>query len=73
MGAHRPFDIVDFVGIYFHGSAYKEILVFPQHILLIVVNLLSVILTGKCSLDMEKALRASAFRHLHTLQLSYFS
>ena len=42
-------------------------------VILIVVNLLSVILTGKCSLDMEKALRASAFRHLHTLQLSYFS
>ncbi len=42
-------------------------------IILAVANLLSVILIGKCSLDMEKALRASAFRHLHTLQLSYFS
>ena len=42
-------------------------------VLLVVVVFFSVIFVGKCSLEMEKALRASAFRHLHTLQLSYFS
>ena len=42
-------------------------------VLLDIVVFFSVILVGKCSLEIEKALRASAFRHLHTLQLSYFS
>lgn len=42
-------------------------------VLLVVVVFFSVIFVGKCSLEMEKAMRASAFRHLHTLQLSYFS
>lgn len=37
------------------------------------VIFISVLIIGKCSLDMEKTLRASAFKHLHTLQLSYFS
>lgn len=42
-------------------------------VLLDIIVFFSVIFVGKCSLEMEKALRASAFRHLHTLQLSYFS